>query len=187
MIIGVDKVLELIKKQNLVEGLDEELANFEGCGVDLRLGEVHEMGEGRGFIHIDERVSPKFTSIGLYEKGKSKKVILLPGKNYLGTTVEKINTPEDLFGWFIPRATFYRCGILVQGIRTDPGYRGKFTFMMQNLSDRPFEIELGAAVANMVFHKIDGKPNLYRGQWQGGRIFIDSPEKQVRQKENIGD
>lgn len=187
MILGVDKLLELIKGKKLVEGLSQEHVNFEGCGVDLRLGELHEMGEGQGFIHIDQRSSPKFNVVGKYEEGSSVKVTIEPGKTYLGTTIEKVNTPEDLFGWFIPRATFYRCGILIQGIRTDPGYNGKFTFMIQNVSDRPFEIEMGAAVANMVFHRVDGRPNLYKGQWQGGRVFIESPESQVRQREDIGD
>lgn len=185
MILGIDKVLELIEKQNLIEGLDENDVNFEGCGVDLRLGEIYEMKGGKGFIHKERRTSPKFKLISKYENGKNKKVILSPGKIYLGSTIEKINTPENLFGWFIPRATFYRCGVLIQGVRTDPGYRGKFTFMITNLGKEDFEIELGAAVANMVFHRVDGKPNLYKGQWQGGRVFIESPEKQVKQKEKI--
>jgi deoxycytidine triphosphate deaminase len=87
-----------------------------------------------------------------------------------------------LFGWFIPRATFYRNGILVQGIRTDPSYKGNFVFMLSNLSDRAFEIELGARVASMVFHTVSGKSNKYIGQWQGGRVFIKKAERQTRQK-----
>lgn len=186
MILGVDKVVELIKRQNLIEGLDEEEANFEGCGVDLRIGEIYEMESGRGFLHRENRDSPKFKLIGKFDGEKSLKVTIFPGKIYLGSTIEKINTPENLFGWFIPRATFYRSGIVIQGIRTDPGYRGNFTFMIYNLSKEPFEIEMGAAVANMVFHRVDGKPNLYKGQWQGGRVFIEKPEKQIKQKEKIG-
>jgi len=188
MILGVDKVADLIKSQNLVEGIEEGENNFEGCGVDLRLGEVYEMeGDGGGFIHREMRDSPKFKLVAKHEKGAGKKVKIMPGKTYLGSTIESINTPEDLFGWFIPRATFYRCGILVQGIRTDPGYRGKFTFMLVNTTKAPFEIETGAAVANMVFFRIDGRPNLYKGQWQGGRVFIEGPEKQVKQGMNGGE
>lgn len=183
MIIGVDKLAELIKTKKLIEGLDESDTNFEGCGVDVRLGEVHVMGEGSGHLHIDTRDSPKFSVVANYEPGKSTKITLEPGKVYLGKTIEKINTPEDLFGWFIPRATFYRCGIMIEGIRTDPGYSGNFVFMMSNISDRPFSIELGARIANMVFHKVDGKPNLYKGQWQDGRVFIQDTEKQIKQDE----
>jgi hypothetical protein len=38
MIIGIDRVVELIKNKKLIDGLDESNMNFEGCGVDLRLG-----------------------------------------------------------------------------------------------------------------------------------------------------
>jgi deoxycytidine triphosphate deaminase len=184
MIIGIDKVLELIKTKKLIEGLDAKNQNFEGCGVDLRIGELYEMVDDEGFLHIETRKSPNFKLIAKFGNGPAK-VKLKPGKTYSGTTIETINTPEDLFGWFIPRSTLYKCGIVVQGIRTDPGYKGKFSFIMTNASNNDFEIEMGARIANMVFHKVEGKANLYKGQWQGGRAFISEEEKQVTQKEDI--
>jgi deoxycytidine triphosphate deaminase len=75
--------------------------------------------------------------------------------------------------------------IVAQGIRTDPEYKGNFVFMMSNISKKPFVIELGARIANMVFHGVDGKPNLYKGQWQGGRTFIEKKEKQVKQSAKV--
>jgi deoxycytidine triphosphate deaminase len=120
--------------------------------------------------------------IAKYDGHSGTKVKLLPGKTYVGTTVEKINTPKNLFGWFIPRQTLYKCGIVVQGIRTDPGYSGKFSFVLINTSNKPFELEMGARIANMVFHKVEGETKLYAGQWQGGRAFIDKEEKQKKQK-----
>jgi deoxycytidine triphosphate deaminase len=184
VILGIDKVLELIREQNLIEGLDKNNMNFEGCGVDLRIGEIYEMEEGEGFLHIETRNTPKYKLLAKFEDGMSKKVKLLPGRTYSAVTVEKINTPENLFGWFVPRQTLYKCGIIVQGIRTDPGYKGNFTFVMTNTSNRSFEIEMGARIANMVFHTVEGRPNLYKGQWQGGRAFIKDKEKQVKQDAN---
>jgi hypothetical protein len=46
MIIGADKVSRLIKENDLIVGLHEGNLNIEGCGVDLRIGELHEMGGG---------------------------------------------------------------------------------------------------------------------------------------------
>ncbi len=182
MILGVDKVKELIHAQKLVEGLDENNINFEGCGVDLRIGELHEMDAGEGFLHIETRKTPNYKIVAKFDGKSGTKIKLLPGKTYVGTTVEKINTPENLFGWFVPRQIFYKCGIVVQGIRTDPGYRGTFSFVMINASGKPFELEMGARIANMVFHTVEGKTNLYAGQWQGGRVFIKEEEKQIKQK-----
>ena len=185
MIIGIDKVLELIKTKNLIEGLDPDNQNFEGCGVDLRIGELYEMEEGDGFLHIDTRKSPNFKLLAKFDKDKPVKIKLEPGKTYSAKTIEKINTPEDLAGWFIPRGTLYKCGIVVQGIKTDPGYCGNFSFIMTNTSNCDFEIELGARIASMVFHVVGGKANMYKGQWQGGRAFIPETEKQITQKEDI--
>jgi deoxycytidine triphosphate deaminase len=182
MILGVDKVLELIKNQNLIEGLDEDNINFEGCGVDLRIGEVYEMGDGEGFLRIETRKTPDFKLIAKYDSKKAAMAVLEPGKTYSATTVETINTPQDLLGWFVPRSTLYKCGIIVQGVRTDPGYKGKFSFVMTNTSKKPLEIEMGARIANMIFHKVEGKTNPYIGQWQGGRAFIKDEEKQTKQK-----
>lgn len=181
MILGIDKVLDLIRSQNLVEGLDEKNLNFEGCGVDLRIGEIYEMAEDEGFLHVETRKTPNFVLIAKFEEGKPTKVKLKPGKVYSATTIETINTPENLFGWFLPRSTLYKCGIVVQGIRTDPGYKGKFSFVMSNTSNKEFEIEMGARIANIVFFRIDGKSQLYAGQWQGGRAFIQKEEKQTKQ------
>jgi len=181
MILGVDKVLELIKSKNLVEGLDENDINFEGCGVDIRIGELYEMGNEEGFLHIDTRKTPDFKLIAKFENNKTAKAKLEPGKVYSAKTIEKINTPENLFGWLIPRSTLYKCGIVVQGIKTDPGYKGNFSFIMINTSNKNFEIEMGARIASIVFHTVDGKSNLYQGQWQGGRIFTSKEEKQIKQ------
>jgi len=185
MILGIDKVVELIKTKKLIEGLDENNLNFEGCGVDLRIGEIYEMKQDEGFLHIETRKTPNFKLLAKYEKGKKARVKLKPRRVYSAMTIEKINTPKDLVGWFIPRSTLYKCGIVVQGIRTDPGYEGHFTFVMTNTSNKEFEIEMGARIANMVFHRVDGKTNLYIGQWQGGRAFIKNEEKQTKQEEKI--
>lgn len=181
MILGTDQVLELIRTKNLVEGLDEKNLNIEGCGVDLRVGEIFEMDEEEGFLFIETRKTPKYKLIGKFEDGKITKVKLEPGKVYAATTVEKINTPPNLLGWFIPRQTLYKCGIVVQGIRTDPGYSGNFSFVMTNVSKKNFELEMGARIANMVFLKVEGESKLYKGQWQGGRAFCGKEEKQVKQ------
>lgn len=185
MILGINRVLELIKEKNLIEGLDEDNQNFEGCGVDVRIGDIYEMEEGDGFLHKETRKSPNFKLLAKFDENKPTKIRLEPGKTYSAKTIEKINTPKDLMGWFIPRGTLYKCGIVVQGIRTDPGYCGNFTFIMTNNSKNDFEVELGARIACMVFHRIDGRTNKYKGQWQGGRAFIAEEEKQIITKEKI--
>ena len=48
-----------------------------------------------------------------------------------------------------------------------------------NFSQENFELELGSRVIHIMFFEIKGKANLYRGQWQGGRVSSEEKEKQV--------
>lgn len=176
MILGLDE----IRRLNLVEGVSEhELKSAEGAGIELRAGKVFELdGKEQGFLHIEERKSPSYKLLAEYDENKSEKIKILPGKTYIVQTVERINTPLNIVGRMYPRATLFTAGILVQGQKTDPGYRGTFQFVFINLSGQPFELELGARIAKVMFHEVKGETSAYAGQWQGGRPFIKEKEKQ---------
>lgn len=173
MILGHDLAKDFIK--NLSER-DQE--NPEGCGFDVRIGKIYEMGEGQGFLYIKTRKTPDYKLLGEF-KQEGQKLKLKPGNIYVGETIEVIDTPKNVFGRFYPRHNLFKNGILVLGQKTDPGYKGTFSFVMINLSDREFELELGARIAQFVFHEVKGKTSEYRGQWQGGRIFTKEAEEQV--------
>jgi len=177
MIIGLDE----IKRLNLVEGLcDREINNPEGTGVDLRAGKIFILdGKETGFLHIDTRKGPSCTLLAEYEEGKSKKIVLEPGKTYVIQTIEYMKTPLNLVGRFYPRANLFLAGLLVQGQKADPGYQGTVQFTLTNISGLPFELELGARIAMLMFHEVKGTTSEYRGQWKGGRPFIDKEENQV--------
>ena len=49
MVLGIKELHQLVKKQNLVNGLSErELEHPEGAGFDLRIGKLYEI-TGQGF------------------------------------------------------------------------------------------------------------------------------------------
>jgi len=175
-ILGID----IVKELGLIENLsDREIENPEGCGLDVRINKVFEISEGQGFLHKEKRKTPDYKLLGEYGEEKDNKVVLEPGKIYAAETIEKVKTPLNIFGRFFPRHTLFKNGILVLGQKMDPGYKGKFGFVLINLSGKKFEIELGSRIAQMVFYQIEGKTSKYRGQWQGGRVFIDKEEIQV--------
>ena len=98
MYLGVDELLELVKKNNLVEGLCErELTNPEGNSFDLRLGELFTI-EGKGFLGETERKTCDIKSVAKYEEGKKNSVVVKPGDFYLFKTIEKVNMPKNLVG-----------------------------------------------------------------------------------------
>lgn len=179
MVLGIDKLLKLVKEKKLVENLSErELKNPEGAGFDLRVGEIYEI-KGKGFLGIQERETPKVKLVGKFKKRKKEKFILKPNKYYLIKTLEKVNLPENILALFTPRSTLFRSGIYIFGGQVPPGYKGELTVGIYNFGEKDFELELGSRVIHIMFFKVKGKANLYRGQWQGGRVTTDKKEKQI--------
>ena len=179
MILGVKKLLKLVKTKKIVENLSErELKNPEGAGFDFRIGEIYEIS-GKGFLGITERETPKIRLVARYDPKKKKTFIFKPGKYYLMKTIEKVNTPENILILFRPRSTIYRSGMMIFTGNVSPGYRGELVFGIVNLGQCEIKIELGARVVHTMFFEVKGKTNLYRGQWQGGRITTKKKEKQI--------
>ncbi|OGZ35591.1 MAG: hypothetical protein A3A94_02095 [Candidatus Portnoybacteria bacterium RIFCSPLOWO2_01_FULL_43_11] len=179
MILGVDQLLKLVKEKKLVENLSErELTNPEGAGFDLRLGEVYKI-KGKSFLGIDDRKTPEAKLAAKFNEKKKTSFIFKPGSYYLMKTIEKVNTPQDILILFTPRTTLFRSGLMLFTATCSPGYCGELTFAIANLGPCEVKIELGARVAHAMFFQVKGKTNLYRGQWQGGRVTAKKKEKQV--------
>lgn len=176
MFLGVDKLLELVKSDNLVEGLcGRELTSPEGCGFDLRLGKVWKI-KGEGFLGVKDR---KTCEIKLAADLGNKSIILKPGDFYLVTTIEKVNVPKNLVGILKPRSTLQRMGLILRTTQIAPGYSGELTFALHNAGPAQVKIEMGARIVHVMFARVCGKTAIYRGQWQGGRVTTGKKEKQI--------
>ena len=177
MILGIDEIHRRVREQKLLEDLSErELSNPEGAGIDLRIRELYAL-KGEGFLGVEERHTPEMELIATYEEGKTTEVSLESGEYYAMTTIETVNTPEDVLISFFPRSTLYRSGVTILSGNCSPGYRGKLTFGIVNLSKRPFRLEMGARVAHAIFHEVKGSSNMYRGQWQDGRVSTEGEKE----------
>lgn len=179
MILGIDEILKLVKESNLLENLSErEINNPEGAGIDLRIGKLFKL-EGRGFLGIEERETPKGVLVAEYSSDKKISIVINPGEYYLTESIERFNMPLHLLAVVKPRTTLHRSGIITRVSIVDPGYSGTIHPAVYNAGPVPVEIELGARYVNAMFYEVKGKTNPYRGQWQGGRIDTGGREKQV--------
>ena len=179
MILGIPELLRRIHEENLVEGLAErELKNPEGAGLDLRLGKLFRL-EGRGFLGVEERETPKGVLVAEYDPAKRSSVIIKPGDYFLTETVEKFHMPLEVLSIVKPRTTLHRSGIITRVSVVDPGYSGPIHPAIYNAGPSEIEIELGARYVNAMFFEVKGGGSQYRGQWQGGRVHTDGHETQV--------
>ena len=179
MILGVDKLSQMVKENKLIEGLCErELTNPEGCGFDLCLGKVHKLS-GRGFMGLTERNSANTEELLSFDPKKQQAILFQPGDSYLVTTVEKVNMPLNLTANMWLRSTLYRSGIILSGGNIAPGYCGELSFLLYNAGKAQMQIELGARIVHIMFFEVNGMTNSYRGQCSGGRVSTAENEIQV--------
>ena len=179
MTLGPKELLKLVKKIKLVENLSErELTNPEGAGFDLRLGEIYKIS-GKAFLGVTERHTAEIEEVAKYVEGESNSITIKPGEFFLIKTIENVNMPENLTASITPRSTTYRSGLFVRTGNVPPGYCGGLNFGLKNEGPVPVTIELGARIVHIQFHEVMGGGNMYRGQWQGGRVTTTKKEKQV--------
>lgn len=179
MILGPEKLLELVKGQKLVEGLSQrELESPEGAGFDLRLGEVYKIA-GDAFLGQTERKTADIKLVESYKEGEKRSITVKPGEFYLTKTIETVNLPRNLTASITPRSTTYRSGLILRAGNVAPGYSGGLTFGLFNAGSVEVTIEMGARFAHIQFHEVLGGGSLYRGQWQGGRVTAKKKEAQV--------
>lgn len=181
-VLGIDEIHKRVKKDKLIENIGQrDLDNPEGVGIDLRLGSVHKIVKGGAFIEADD---PAGAGLGKRKGVETKQInqdwiVIKPGEYYLAQTIEIINTPQDLMPIVHPRTSLFRAGLLLLNSKTDPGYCGKLTMGLTNLSPFSVKLQMGARICNITFHKIKGKTVKYRGQHQGGRVSPKKAERQV--------
>ena len=179
MILGVDRLLKMVKENKLVENLCErEMTNPEGAGFDLCLGKVHKIS-GKGFMGLTERDSAKSEQLLEFDPNKAQSILMQPGDAYLVTTHEKVNMPANLTANIWLRSTLYRSGIILSGGNIAPGYSGELSFLLYNAGKAEMQIELGARIVHIMFFEVEGMTNSYRGQWKDGRVSTDKKEVQV--------
>lgn len=185
MILGPKQLLKLVKDIKLVEGLSErELTNPEGAGFDLRLGEVYKIS-GDAFLGETERKTADIELITSYDPNLPKNpnhlnvVVIKPGDFLLTKTIETVNMPNNLTASITPRSTTYRSGLMIRTGNVPPGYCGGLTFGLKNEGPIEVTIEMGARFVHIQFSEVLGEGNMYRGQWQGGRVTATKKEVQV--------
>jgi deoxycytidine triphosphate deaminase len=179
MIIGLDILLERVRKGELIKNLAQrELESPEGAGFDLRAGEVYRI-KSSGFLGITERQTPEAELLGKYYQDRVEEITLQSGEYYLVKLIEEITLDNDMVGIFHPRSTLFRSGVVLETGVHPPGYSGSPTFGMYIAGKFSFTLELGARIAHINIFRIEGNSSPYRGQWQGGRVTTDERETQI--------
>lgn len=143
---------------------DENLAwlqnQIQPASVDLRLDKVLKNIDGETF-YLDEK--------SMY--------VLQPGEFILGSTVEYVNIPHDLVARVEGRSSIGRLGVMVHVTAgyIDPGFRGNITLELFNCSDKPFQLNFGDCLCQIVFETLSSPcKQPYDGKYYGDKGVVCS-------------
>lgn len=180
MPLGPELLLELVKTDKLVENLDErEIANPEGAGFDLRVGEIYQITEG-AYLGIKERRVAELELLAKYKPDEKEQIFILkPGEVYIIKTLEKVNLPLSLTAGITLRRTGYSGGLILSEGNVAPGYKGELSMGIFNASKHDFKLALGSRLLFITFQEVQGEGTQYRGQWQNNDMLRKGTETQV--------
>lgn len=104
---------------------------------------------------------------------RNYRYVVIPPRGYvLGETVEYIDIPEDVLIVVLGKSTYARSGIIVNCTPLEPGWRGRVTLEIGNLSEVPAKVYLDMGIAQALFFKLSAacresynkKPGKYQDQ-----------------------
>ncbi len=148
----------------LVEGWISLEQQVQPNGFDLTLREVAIL-QAPGCIAVDNgqrrisELSPLvFDGLGFID--------LVPGV-YSITYNEVVNLPKDVMALATPRSSLLRCGATVNTAVWDAGYSGRSQSLLVVYHPQGFRIQKNARLLQMVFMRLAGETEGYRGIYQG--------------------
>ena len=157
----------------VIEPLADPSLQIQPASVDLRLGrEFLEFKRTNiACIHPDrgEEVEKYVTktsvptgeqaTLGGYEaddRFTENEFILHPSDFVLGTTIERVEIPDDLIAHVEGRSSLGRLAVVVHATAgiVDPGYRGQITLELSNLGSAPVALKPGMRVSQLTFTEL---------------------------------
>jgi dCTP deaminase len=149
---------------------------FGSCSVDFRLGNEFSIFEHSRHPYIDMRDKRGIEDLmkPVWVEGDDA-FILQPREFVLAITEECLELDADVLGRLEGRSSLGRIGIIVHGTAGlfDPGWSGKATLELSNLSRMPVALYPGMRICSFTFEQLSSpssvpynkkKGNKYAGQ-----------------------
>jgi dCTP deaminase len=143
--------------------------------VDLHLDRRFRVFRNSRYPFIDVRVEqPDMTE--LVEITGDDPFILHPGEFVLGSTLERVQLPDDLVARLEGKSSLGRLGLLIHSTAgyVDPGWEGNLTLELSNVANLPITLYDGMKIGQISFQRLSSPAEVgygdasigskYRGQ-----------------------
>jgi dCTP deaminase len=128
----------------------------EGCiqpsSVDLHVDRYFRVFRNHTMGHIDVRQDLEELT-ELVEVGDDDVFILHPGEFVLGSTVERVEVPDDLVARLEGKSSLGRLGLLIHSTAgfVDAGFAGHLTLELSNVANLPITLYPGMKIGQISF------------------------------------
>jgi dUTP pyrophosphatase len=161
------EIRELAERGELIEGYVDLDMQIQPCGFDLSLGSVEAFLEPGSvdFTNMERRLPPTFAL-----EPDSEGWFNLSMGSYLVVYNEVVKLPLNIAAMARPRSTLLRCGATLETALWDPGYRGRSSSLLVVHNPRGIRLKRGARIAQLIFFRVEGAGEGYRGIYQMERL-----------------
>ena len=123
--------------------------------IDLRVGRHFRVFVNNLYPYINVR-EPMEELTQLVETAETDPFILHPGEFVLGTTLERVEIPDDIVGRLEGKSSLGRLGLLIHSTAgfVDPGFRGHLTLELSNVANLPITIYPGMKIGQISLFKM---------------------------------
>src|SRR5918911_674475 len=145
---------------------------FGSCSVDFRLGAEFSVFEHSRFPYIDVRdknaIQDLMRTVHVKE---GEPFVLQPREFALAITQESLELDDDVLGRLEGRSSLGRIGIIVHGTAGlfDPGWTGKATLELSNLSRMPVALYPGMRICSFTFEQLSSPSSMPYGKKAGNK------------------
>jgi dCTP deaminase len=123
--------------------------------VDLHLDRRFRVFRNSRYPYIDVRTDqPELTE--LVEISGDDPFILHPGEFVLGSTLERVELPNDLVARLEGKSSLGRLGLLIHSTAgyVDPGWEGNLTLELSNVANLPITLYDGMKIGQISFQRL---------------------------------
>jgi dCTP deaminase len=169
------------KRRELDNGTKAISFGLSQAGYDIRLSSVEflvfdlEQWDSAPFELDAKHFDTEPTQAGLVELEDGSCYFLLPPHSHgLGTSLELISMPNDVFALCEGKSTYGRCGLIANILPIEPGWAGYLTMCLINPTDFPIRLYANEGIAQLVLFGIEEVGEAYSGAYQnqGARVQL---------------